>query len=102
MAGNKSGALLLTIFELTTGAATNGLPSGSRLRAVQDGNGKIGELPEASHDQSRPGVTVIVARTRLGAVRNFASQPVPTLRTPRLASESINLSAFNRSRLKAG
>jgi hypothetical protein len=26
MAGNKSGALLLTIFALTTGAGTNGLP----------------------------------------------------------------------------
>jgi hypothetical protein len=41
--GNKPGALLLTIYRLTTGAANERFTIRLAIGAVRDGNGKIGK-----------------------------------------------------------
>ena len=74
--GNKSGALLLTIFVLTLGATNEWFTKRRAESAVQEGDGQIDEA-KASCVQSDAGVSVLAAwnapRRRLGLVESVAA-----------------------------
>ena len=82
---NKSGALLLTMFDFTIRRGDERLTKGDAASAVQNA---APPARLAAHERSlRVGATVSVARTAFRRTprpfRKIASQPVPVSRTPR-------------------
>jgi hypothetical protein len=77
--GNKSGALLLTIFVLTLGATNEWFTKRRAESAVQDGDGRLTKLKHPAFNQTRASSCrrLECVSAHPGPLREIASQPVP-------------------------